>query len=232
MCETKRWTFVLLFAVAMSWLESATVVYLRTLFDRINPYQPYPLPVFGRLDQVELIREAATLMMLFTVGWLAGNTSRTRLGYGAIAFGVWDIFYYVFLKLTVGWPSSLRDWDVLFLLPLPWWGPVIAPITISALMIVGGTLVTQFSLPARPIWPGHFSLVLELCGMLLALYVFMADAIRSIGGGPEAIRHVLPTWFNWPLFLVALFLMAAPIIDVTAQFLANRPNRSPSMRTT
>ena len=80
MGETKRWTFVVLFAIAMSWMESATVVYLRTLVDRINPYQPHPLPMLDRLGQVELIREVATLVMLFTVGWLAGNTSRTRLG--------------------------------------------------------------------------------------------------------------------------------------------------------
>ena len=226
MVEAKRWTFVVFFAIAMSWLESATVVYLRTLVDRINPYQPYPLPMFGRLGQVELIREAATLVMLFTVGWLAGNTSRIRLGYGAIAFGMWDIFYYVFLKLAIDWPTSLTDWDVLFLLPLPWWGPVIAPIAISALMIAGGTLVTQFNHSARSIWPGHFALGLELSGILLALYVFMADALRSMGGGPAVIRNVLPTWFNWPLFLVALSLMAAPIVDVSRQFLGNRPSRS------
>src|SRR3954467_14983874 len=63
-----RWFVVVAFAVAMAWLESATVYYLRTLVDRIEPYQPNPLPIQGVLGQVELIREAATLLMLVTVG--------------------------------------------------------------------------------------------------------------------------------------------------------------------
>ena len=74
------------------------------------------------------MREAATLVMLLAVGMLAGADVAPRLGYTAIAFGVWDIFYYVFLRVIGGWPRSLFDWDILFLLPLPWWGPVLAPV--------------------------------------------------------------------------------------------------------
>ena len=72
----------------------------------------------------------------------------------AIAFGVWDIFYYAFLRLIVGWPQSLWDWDVLFLIPLPWWGPVLAPVAIAVLLIVGATLVTQ---SPQPVWPARRS---------------------------------------------------------------------------
>ena len=86
---------------------------------------------------VELTREFATMIMLFAVGFLAGRTWRTRIGYAAIAFGVWDIFYYVFLKIMCGWPHSVLDWDVLFLLPMPWWGPVLAPVLISLLIFSG-----------------------------------------------------------------------------------------------
>src|SRR5207249_5716507 len=127
----------------MAWAESATVYYLRVMVDRVNPYQSNPLPVSGHVAQVELVREAATLLMLLVVGMLCGRTLRTRLGYTAIAFGVWDIFYYVFLRMMCGWPRSLFDWDILFLLPLPWWGPVLAPVCIALLMIVWGTLVSQ-----------------------------------------------------------------------------------------
>ena len=121
-----RWMVVVVFAVAMAWLESATVYYLRLLVDRLEPYQANPLPMSGAVGQVELVREAATLLMLLTVGMLAGRTWQARLGYTAVAFGVWDIFYYVFLR-RLRLAESLLDWDVLFLLPLPWWGPVIAP---------------------------------------------------------------------------------------------------------
>src|SRR5690348_10530003 len=127
MHERTRWLLVVAFGIAMAWLESATVYYLRVMVDRVNPYQADPLPIRGILGPVELVREAATLVMLLAVGALAGRTWRTRIGYTAIAFGIWDIFYYVFLNVICGWPASVFDWDVLFLLPLPWWGPVLAP---------------------------------------------------------------------------------------------------------
>ena len=117
----RRLLVVAVFAVAMAWVEAAVVFYLRRLVDRIEPYQPNPLPIAGDLGGAELVREAATLVMLLAVGWLAGRAWRTRLGFFLAAFGVWDIFYYVFLRAMTGWPHSLFDWDVLFLIPLPWW---------------------------------------------------------------------------------------------------------------
>jgi len=135
--EWQRWSVVVLFAIAMAWVEAAVVLYLRTLVDRLDPYQPHPLPVEGALGGAELVREVATLVMLGTVGWIAGRTWRSRLAYAVVAFGVWDLFYYVFLRPLTGWPRSLLDWDILFLLPLPWWGPVLAPVLIAGLMILG-----------------------------------------------------------------------------------------------
>ena len=163
----------------MAWVEAACVYYLRVLVDRVDPYQANPLPLHGVLGPVELVREAATLVMLLTLGTLAGRTWQTRFGYTAIAFGVWDIFYYVFLKLICDWPKSLFDWDILFLLPLPWWGPVLAPVSIAVLMIVWGTLVTQRTVSRSR----HRRLVavvgLNGVGVALALYVFMADSLAS-----------------------------------------------------
>src|SRR4029077_13994255 len=90
-----RWLLVATFAAAMAWVEAACGYSLRAMVDRVEPYQPNPLPMRGILGEVELVREGATLLMLATTGMLAGRTWRTRLGYGALAFGVWDIFYYV-----------------------------------------------------------------------------------------------------------------------------------------
>lgn len=209
----RRWTVVSAYAVAMAWVEAAVVFYLRTYIDRIEPYQAIPLPDMGHLGAVELVREAATLVMLFTMGCLAGTTWRSRVGYMALAFGVWDIFYYVFLKVMTGWPASLADWDVLFLLPLPWWGPVWAPVSISILMILWGTLVTRD--PDAPRLPGSrwAAGALGGLGIALALYVFMADAIEIADQGADALRAMLPEEFNSPLFFVALVLMAAPVVD-------------------
>ena len=221
-----RWLIVALFAVAMAWVEAATVYYLRVMVDRVDPYRANPLPMDGIVRPVELVREAATLVMLAAIGALAGRNARTRLGYAAIAFGVWDVFYYVFLKLISGWPTSLFDWDILFLLPLPWWGPVLAPVCIALLMIAWGTQVTQeaASPAARPLT----SMVWRLnwLGVALALYVFMADALRAVPRGMDATKAVLPTTFNWPVFVVALLLMAAPIATPVASRAASRPGRS------
>src|SRR5215510_8384674 len=205
-----RLLIVVGFAAAMAWVESACVYYLRVLVDRIEPYQPNPLPIVGTLGHVELVREGATLVMLLMVGILAGRTWRPRLGYAALAFGVWDILYYVFLRIMSGWPTSLLDWDILFLLPLPWWGPVLAPVCIATLMIVWGTVVTQ----GRDRFPATgftwASWGVSSAGILLALRIFMADSIRALPGGRDTVRQVLPAAFNWPMFGAALLLMAAP----------------------
>ena len=81
----QRWAIVILFAAAMAWVESAVVVDLRTLVGRLQPYQADPLPQSANLGQTELVREAATLVMLVTVGWLAGRTRRRRAGISAAA---------------------------------------------------------------------------------------------------------------------------------------------------
>jgi len=208
------WLVVVLFAIAMAWVEAASVYYIRVVVDRIVPYQPNPLPVGGVLGSVELVREAATLVMLATVGILAGGTWLQRLAYTSVAFGVWDVFYYVFLKVMTGWPASVLDWDVLFLLPLPWWGPVLAPVSIALLLIVWGTLVTQSTARPRATSLTRILWSLNGIGIGLALYVFMADAIHTLPQGLEATTHVLPTYFNWPLFSIALVLMAAPGVDM------------------
>jgi hypothetical protein len=219
MRENKRWLVVVIFAAAMAWVESAVVVALRTLVNRLEPYQVDPLPFMPKLGEVELVREIATLIMLFTAGWLAGSTRQKRWGYALLAFGVWDILYYVFLKIIVDWPSSIWDWDILFLLPLPWWGPVLAPVSIAALMIIFGTMATQLD---PPLWPSRRAWIYNWCGNVLALIIFMSDALRVVNDGIDAIRNVLPAWFNWPLFIIALALIAAPIIDMIRQIWKTR----------
>jgi hypothetical protein len=213
-----RYFTVVLFAIAMAWVESAVVFYIRTYVDRIQPYQPDPLPLIGVLGPVELVRELATMVMLLTVGVLAGKTWRARWGYALMAFGVWDICYYVFLNVMCGWPASLLDWDILFLLPLPWWGPVLAPMLIALLMIAWGTLATQFEQKPASRVSNLATWSIAFTGMLLALYAFMTDSIRVADQGVEVIRKVLPTYFNWPLFLVSLALMAAPVVRLAARF--------------
>jgi hypothetical protein len=221
-----RWWMVVLYAAAMAWVESAVVFYLRSMIDRIEPYQADPLPVIGGFALVELPREVATMVMLFAVGFLAGRTWRARIGYAVIAFGVWDIFYYVFLKIICGWPHSLLDWDVLFLLPMPWWGPVLAPVLISLLMILWGTFAIQFEQKHPLALSNWRPWILNFTGVTLALYVFMADSIAAAHHGLAAIRTVLPGRFNWPLFGAALALMSAPVLQTGREFLVQSRAKS------
>ena len=228
--ERVRWMLVVAFSAGMAWVEAACVYYLRVMVDRVEPYQPDPLPIRGILGEVELVREGATLLMLAMTGILAGRTWRARLGYTAIAFGFWDILYYVFLRIISGWPASPFDWDILFLLPLPWWGPVLAPVSIASLMIVWGTLVTQghdrepATRFARAWWG------MSGAGILIALGVFMADSIRTLPGGLNTVRQVLPTAFNWPMFDTALLLMATPLAHTGWRSLSSRREVSGSRR--
>jgi hypothetical protein len=212
--ERKRWLLVVLFAMAMAWVEAASVYYLRALVDRIEPYQANPLPIRGVVGPVELVREVATLVMLLTVGMIAARTWPRRLGYSAIAFGVWDIFYYVFLWIICDWPKSLFDWDILFLLPLPWWGPVLAPMSIALLMIVWGTFSTQSADHNRATTVDGKLWALTSLGTLLALYVFMADSLHTVHQGLDVVTRVLPQAFNWSMFCVALALMASPVASI------------------
>jgi hypothetical protein len=232
--ERARWAIVVAFAIAMAWVEAASVFYIRALVDRIEPYQANPLPMDGALGNVELWREAATLVMIGTLGWLApldsargalserrraGRTWRRRAGYAALAFGVWDIFYYVFLRLISGWPRTLLDWDILFLLPLPWWGPVVAPVSIALVMILWGTLATQSGDRATD---DRWAWALAGVGIVLALAVFTIDAWQALPDGRDAVLQVLPRRFNWPLFWVALLLMASPTLHQVALLLSKK----------
>ena len=211
--NTKRLIVVAFYALAMAWVEAAVVCYLRTLVHRVVPYQADPLPLQGGLGGIELAREFATLVMLGSVGWLAGATLRSRFGFFLAGFGVWDLFYYVFLRVMCGWPASLWDWDVLFLIPLPWWGPVAAPCLIALLMIVFGIWMTR----SRPRTSGARIPVWSVCslvaGTMAALVLFMKDALAVVAGGNGAgvIRQMLPVDFPWGTFLFALGLMSAPL---------------------
>jgi hypothetical protein len=213
-----RFLPISVFAVAMAWVEAVTVLDLRVLVDRLQPYQPDPLPHFGGLGQAEIIHEAATLVMLLTAGWLTGEHGRTRLAYGAFAFGVWDLFYYLFLIPLTGWPKSLLDWDILFLFPVPWWGPVAAPIAVSLMMIAGGVLAILLDRREQPACLHSWMWFLALAGTGLVLYAFMADSINASGRGLGRAWQVLPVDFHWILFILGLSLMAVPELDMVRRY--------------
>ncbi len=163
-----------LFAIAMAYVESAVVVYLRTIFHPEGVIIPLKLIKDYKIT-VEVFREAATIIMLLTVAHIAGRNIQERFASLMLTFGVWDIFYYVWLKVLIDWPASIFDWDILFLIPLPWIGPVIAPVSISVLMIIFGILIARSSEKGTAFRPAPVSFILALSGVIIVLYSFMCD---------------------------------------------------------
>jgi hypothetical protein len=142
-----RLVALIVFAAAMGWLEGVVVVYIRGLLGIAHgPTFPPQREIMARMAALpwlvptEQTREAATLVMLAAAAWLASRGWRARAGAFLVAFGVWDIVYYVALYALLRWPPSLATMDLLFLIPPgPWWyQPVWLPVAISCGMIAGG----------------------------------------------------------------------------------------------
>jgi len=197
------------FAIAMAYLESAVVVYLRAMYgieDLIRDIN-FETDIY---TFIEIGREAATIVMLAVIGLLAGSTWPKKIGYFFLSFGVWDIFYYIWLYVFIQWPKSLFEWDILFLIPLPWWGPVIAPILISILLISIGYLLlndAQFKIISID-W-----IVFGL-SIIVLLYTFVEDSIKVIISGNGDLTEIRPTAFNWILFLIAYLAWFGTTIKV------------------
>lgn len=199
------------FAIAMAYVESAVVVYLRILYgieDVVRDFIPYD-PALG---MVEVGRELATLVMLLTVGWVSGRSRQARLGFAFYAFGIWDIFYYLWLKVLIDWPDSLFEQDILFLLPLPWWGPVVAPVLTALLMMVAGGLMVIGDERGRRIMLSWREGAATAAGVTLMLYAFMADALAVLPANVETLNRLRPTEFNWPLYLLGLALAGSGVL--------------------
>jgi hypothetical protein len=210
---------LLLFGISFGYLEAAVVVYLRAIYDpirqhihpTISPGDLFPLispeqlaasgPENTRRLAIEIGREAATIMMLVTIGIVAGRNFHQRMAAFSVVFGLWDLFYYVFLKLTIDWPASLFTWDILFLIPLPWVGPVIAPVLISLALIVCGL----FSFYRGGIAVHGRKWIIMIAGGLIVILSFLWDFRHTTAGG-------MPNPFNWALFFTGLILSLAGFI--------------------
>lgn len=146
------------FAASFGFMEAVVVVYLRAAVGLLPGYQGTLSDVirmsgdFYRQSQaisqfprslltLEVLREAATILMLLSVALLTSTKSRARAAVFLWTFAIWDIVYYAALWVTVRWPLSLRDPDILFLIPVPWLSPVWFPLLVSALALGAVLLV-------------------------------------------------------------------------------------------
>jgi hypothetical protein len=197
----RRLLWLAIFAIAMAQLEAAVVVYLRRL---LYPEGfRFPLrAITGPLLWIELGREAATIVMLAAVGCLSCADRWRRFAAFMLLFGVWDVFYYLWLHAMDRWPQSPLTWDVLFLIPLPWVGPVAAPVLIALVMLAAALAIEELRDRGLPVRLTRGEWTATIASGLGLLVVLMWDA-------PNVSRGGLPSPFPWPVFLAFLACGAA-----------------------
>jgi hypothetical protein len=202
---------LLLFGISFGYVEAAVVVYLRSMYKPLRehfypdvpPDQPVPLLSIDQLRsagpdhlqrvRIELGREIGTLVMLAAVALLAARNIEQWLAAFLIAFGAWDISFYAFLKAIIHWPQSLLTWDVLFLVPVPWIAPVLAPVLVSVSMIAAGVIILWRDERASALRLGLYDWAMLLASSLILVLAFTWDFRGAMAGK-------LPATFNWPLF--------------------------------
>jgi hypothetical protein len=197
----KRLILVIVFSIAFAYIESAVVVYLRAIFYPDGfafPLQMFDVTALGkRLTVTEIGREAATLVLIVTAAWLFGRNRQQRGAYVLVIFAIWDIFYYVWLKVLLDWPASIMDWDVLFLIPYVWASAVLCPVLVALAMFAFGVAILRRSEHGKPlsiIWS-------DWLGWMVANVVLVAAFCL---GGRRITEDDYRAAFSWPLFVVGL----------------------------
>jgi len=207
----KSLSLLFIVAVAMAYLEAAVVVHLRGIYYPDRPLTIFPLRLLPEDALcVELARELATLIMILCVAWLAEKNITRVFAAFLFIFGLWDIFYYAWLKLVLGWPVSWFEWDVLFLIPWPWLGPWIAPAAVALLFVVWSAWALTAGTHVR-LTP--FSGTLFLAGAALVLATFLLPGFPLLAQGVEGFRDYRPGTFSWGVFILGLLAMTAGLIQ-------------------
>ena len=193
--HTLSWLYV--WGIAFGYIEAAIVIYLRKIYypDGFS----FPI-VLADIDiaAVEILRELMTLIIIWAMAELTFRTFIKKLAGYMIIFGIWDIFYYIFLKIFLDWPESYLTWDILFLIPLPWVGPVLAPVLVSLSLIYTGIIILvemdrgyrfQFD---KKFW------IMEIMAGIIIIISFMIPGI-------VVINQTVPESFPWVIFLAGFF---------------------------
>lgn len=197
------------FAVAFAYVESAVVVYLRKIFYPDGFKFPLNL-VACSIGFIELGREAMTIIMLITVAFVSGRTRFQRWSYFLFLFGVWDIFYYIWLKVFLDWPPSLFTWDILFFLPVPWTSPVLAVLTVSFIITTVGAIGIFLEYAGYRLQPHWYHWILAIIGSLVIFYSFSFDWLRLAKNG-------MPGDFPWWILFIGDYILFGVSAHIMSQ---------------
>jgi len=213
--------FLIIFGIAMGFLEAAVVVYLRQLYYPEGFAFPLKLmPIEGVF--IEYLREISTIVMLFSIGMVAGKNFYERFACFLFCFGIWDIFYYLWLKVLLNWPPSLLTWDILFLIPVVWTGPVLAPLICAITMIAIAGFILFFQQRGYHVGINSLDWVLLFSGAFIIFSTFVWDYTKIIIGGgfvsrlsalgtnpdfQKAVSQYVPISYKWHLFIAGNILI-------------------------
>jgi hypothetical protein len=199
-----------LFAVSMGFLEAVVVVYLRRIHYPDNPLTLFPMRIWSPEDLlVEMARELATVLMILAAAALAVTGKHRIFAAFSFIFGVWDIAYYLWLKLLLGWPADWLEWDILFLIPWAWLGPWIAPAAVAVILALWGGWVLW---SGREYRFGRAAVLLFGSGGSLVLLSFLRPAWPLLSQGPEGLPGFRPGGFLWQVYLPGLASLAAGLL--------------------
>jgi len=220
--------WITLFSVAMGLFECIVVIYLRRI------YYPegfgFPLKMMEpAMIGIELMREAATVVMLVAIGILAGRTFAEKFGWFIYSFAIWDIFYYLFLKWLIQWPESLFTWDILFLIPTTWVGPVLAPLINSLTMILLAWLLIRKSGKWNIFIIKPVEWLLLIAGSLVVIvsytieYTHFITSTFSFGALLNPLKQseilafagkYIPVRFSWEIFIPGVILHMIAVVFI------------------
>jgi len=223
--RSHKYFWLTFFSIAMGFMESAIVVYLRELYYP-NGFQ-FPLVIIEpSVGLTEILREAATVIMLIGIAQLSAKTASQRFAYFIYAFAIWDLFYYIFLKALIDWPESLFTWDILFLIPVPWVGPVIAPCIVCIAMILLAGSIEYYSEKGRNTKVMMKEWILWIAGSLVVIISFVWDYFHFISHSKDIVKRdpdpdsdhlfyeissYIPEHFEWGIFFVGIGLIVTGI---------------------
>lgn len=195
------------FAVSMALVEAALVIHLRTIYYGEDVVEVFPLKIFSTRDlNIELAREAATLVMIMSVALLAEKGFARVTAAFVYVFGVWDICYYGWLKAIIGWPQGWMEWDVLYLIPWPWFGPWLTAVLIALMFAIWGGWMLHRDTQVQF---ARAAIILFVLGAVLALAAFLLPAVPLLSGGADAFRNYTPVSFPWVPYGAGYLLMLA-----------------------
>ena len=200
----------IIFSIAFAFIETSVVIYLRTIYypDGFS----FPLHDISNFHYtIELIREFSTIILLFIIALILGKNILEKNLYFLFLFGLWDIFYYLFLKLTLNWPTSLLTWDILFLIPITWASPVLVPIIIAITMVfISG--YTHYLLSKKIKIKISY---LDLAILLIALFILFISFILPFS---YISKRIIPEIYHWELLIIGelliLFIFIKSIIKI------------------